>query len=185
MTDGIPHIHTILRTPAAADIHAAATKRGSNVGKGNLINLKIKHRPFLTNPRPTIAAVVVDFAKFSFGCSVSFLFLIVSQRFFLREDSPRKIWHPTYLGLFSLVAGWPGLLHLCTTFGRAPHVPTTRCRRPLPHLNRRIRKNKGRWTQEEHEAFLRGVRLYERNWEAVAALVPTRTVLQIRTHSQK
>lgn len=27
--------------------------------------------------------------------------------------------------------------------------------------------------------------LYDRNWEAVASLVPTRTVLQIRTHSQK
>lgn len=52
-------------------------------------------------------------------------------------------------------------------------------------LHSRIRKNKGRWTHEEHEAFLRGLQLYERNWEAVAALVPTRTVLQIRTHSQK
>eukprot|EP00903_Cladosiphon_okamuranus_P020321 g18645.t1 len=44
---------------------------------------------------------------------------------------------------------------------------------------------KGRWTHEEHQAFLRGVRLYERAWEAVASLVVTRTVLQIRTHSQK
>lgn len=49
----------------------------------------------------------------------------------------------------------------------------------------RIRGNKGRWTHEEHEAFLRGLQLYGRNWEAVAAEVPTRTPLQIRTHSQK
>lgn len=45
--------------------------------------------------------------------------------------------------------------------------------------------NKGRWTREEHEAFLRGLRIYGRNWDAVATAVPTRTVLQIRTHSQK
>eukprot|EP00752_Nemacystus_decipiens_P003879 g3566.t1 len=48
-----------------------------------------------------------------------------------------------------------------------------------------IRKNKGRWTREEHLAFLRGLYLYDRTWEAVASLVPTRSVLQIRTHSQK
>lgn len=51
--------------------------------------------------------------------------------------------------------------------------------------NDRIRKNKGGWTREEHEAFLRGLQQYGRNWEAVAVVVPTRTVLQIRTHSQK
>ncbi|CAN0492402.1 unnamed protein product [Hapterophycus canaliculatus] len=42
------------------------------------------------------------------------------------------------------------------------------------------------WTREEHEAFLRGVRLFKRGeWEAMATLVPTRTVVQIRSHSQK
>lgn len=49
----------------------------------------------------------------------------------------------------------------------------------------RVRNNTGRWTFEEHNAFLRGVELYGRTYEAVASLVPTRTVLQIRTHSQK
>ncbi|CAM9467997.1 unnamed protein product, partial [Hapterophycus canaliculatus] len=50
----------------------------------------------------------------------------------------------------------------------------------------RIRRNKGRWTSEEHEAFLLGLRLFKRdNWAAVAAVVPTRTVLQVRTHAQK
>ncbi|CAM9314426.1 unnamed protein product, partial [Scytosiphon promiscuus] len=49
-----------------------------------------------------------------------------------------------------------------------------------------IRRNKGRWTSEEHEAFLLGLRLFKRdNWAAVAAVVPTRTVLQVRTHAQK
>lgn len=51
--------------------------------------------------------------------------------------------------------------------------------------NDRIRGNKGKWTHEEHEAFLHGLDVYGRNWEGVAAVVPTRTVLQIRTHSQK
>ena len=49
----------------------------------------------------------------------------------------------------------------------------------------RIRQNKGRWTSEEHKAFLHGLHLYDENWEAIACLVPTRSVLQIRTHSQK
>ncbi|CBJ26435.1 conserved unknown protein [Ectocarpus siliculosus] len=50
----------------------------------------------------------------------------------------------------------------------------------------RIRRNKGRWTSEEHHAFLRGVRRFKRNnWVGIATLLPTRTVLQIRTHAQK
>ncbi|CAM9275402.1 unnamed protein product, partial [Sphacelaria rigidula] len=40
-------------------------------------------------------------------------------------------------------------------------------------------------TSEEHEAFLRGIHLFQRNWEVVASLVPTPTVLQIRTYGQK
>ncbi|CAN0430145.1 unnamed protein product, partial [Hapterophycus canaliculatus] len=49
-----------------------------------------------------------------------------------------------------------------------------------------IRRNKGRWTSEEHAAFLHGLRLFQRdNWAAVASVVPTRTVLQVRTHAQK
>ena len=56
---------------------------------------------------------------------------------------------------------------------------------PLSRTFHRVRKNKGRWTHEEHLAFLRGLHLYDKTWEAIASLVPTRTVLQIRTHSQK
>ncbi|CAN0363901.1 unnamed protein product [Pylaiella littoralis] len=48
-----------------------------------------------------------------------------------------------------------------------------------------VRNNSRRWTSEEHQAFLSGLRLYGRNWEAIASMVPTRTVRQIRTHSQK
>jgi SHAQKYF class myb-like DNA-binding protein len=43
----------------------------------------------------------------------------------------------------------------------------------------------GRWTKEEHEAFLSALRLYGKEWKKVAAKVKTRTVVQTRTHAQK
>ena len=43
----------------------------------------------------------------------------------------------------------------------------------------------GRWTREEHEAFLLALQLYGKEWKKVAAKVKTRTVVQTRTHAQK
>ena len=65
----------------------------------------------------------------------------------------------------------------------------------------------GRWTVEEHDAFVQGLKLYGREWKKVSSLVsigfhryrlvvtgltivllsqiPSRTVVQIRTHAQK
>ncbi|KAL7549185.1 hypothetical protein ACHAWF_012454 [Thalassiosira exigua] len=43
----------------------------------------------------------------------------------------------------------------------------------------------GRWTKEEHEAFLAALQLYGKEWKKVAARVKTRTVVQTRTHAQK
>lgn len=43
----------------------------------------------------------------------------------------------------------------------------------------------GRWTKEEHEAFLVGLELYGKEWKKVAGKVKTRTVVQTRTHAQK
>lgn len=43
----------------------------------------------------------------------------------------------------------------------------------------------GRWTREEHEAFLSALRMYGKEWKKVAAKVKTRTVVQTRTHAQK
>ena len=43
----------------------------------------------------------------------------------------------------------------------------------------------GRWTREEHEAFLLGLKKYGKEWKKVAAQVRTRTVVQTRTHAQK
>lgn len=43
----------------------------------------------------------------------------------------------------------------------------------------------GRWTQEEHQAFLVGLQLYGREWKKVAQQIKTRSSAQIRSHAQK
>ena len=43
----------------------------------------------------------------------------------------------------------------------------------------------GRWTQEEHLAFLEGLTECGREWKKVALRIPTRTSAQIRSHAQK
>ena len=43
----------------------------------------------------------------------------------------------------------------------------------------------GRWTDEEHQLFLQGVRTYGRDWKAMVPLIKTRSIIQIRTHAQK
>lgn len=44
---------------------------------------------------------------------------------------------------------------------------------------------RGRWTDEEHELFLEGYKLYGRKWKKVAEAIKTRTMVQTRTHAQK
>ncbi|KAG5190724.1 hypothetical protein JKP88DRAFT_141951, partial [Tribonema minus] len=43
----------------------------------------------------------------------------------------------------------------------------------------------GRWTAEEHERFLQGLREHNKQWKLIADLIRTRTVVQVRTHAQK
>lgn len=43
----------------------------------------------------------------------------------------------------------------------------------------------GRWTNEEHRAFLDGLKEFGREWKKVATRIPTRTSAQIRSHAQK
>jgi len=43
----------------------------------------------------------------------------------------------------------------------------------------------GRWTVNEHRAFLEGLRECGREWKKVALRIPTRTSAQIRSHAQK
>jgi SHAQKYF class myb-like DNA-binding protein len=46
-------------------------------------------------------------------------------------------------------------------------------------------KTRGRWMAEEHHLFLQGLDEYGKGWKKIAALIKSRTVVQIRTHAQK
>jgi len=48
-----------------------------------------------------------------------------------------------------------------------------------------VKENTGRWTSEEHNMFLEGLKLHGKGWKAIAQMIKTRTVVQIRTHAQK
>lgn len=50
---------------------------------------------------------------------------------------------------------------------------------------RKAKENTGRWTQEEHELFVRGLHLYNKQWKSIAEMIQTRSIVQIRTHAQK
>jgi len=47
------------------------------------------------------------------------------------------------------------------------------------------KESTGRWTREEHLAFIKGLELHGKGWKKIATLIKTRTVVQIRTHAQK
>ena len=47
------------------------------------------------------------------------------------------------------------------------------------------RENTGRWTSHEHLLFLEGIQNYGKDWKRIADLIPSRTVVQTRTHAQK
>uniref|UniRef100_A0A7S3PJT3 HTH myb-type domain-containing protein n=1 Tax=Aplanochytrium stocchinoi TaxID=215587 RepID=A0A7S3PJT3_9STRA len=49
-------------------------------------------------------------------------------------------------------------------------------------------KNKyryGRWTTQEHQMFLAGLKVHGRNWKKISSSLTTRSSVQIRTHAQK
>jgi hypothetical protein len=53
-------------------------------------------------------------------------------------------------------------------------------------------KQIGRWTRREHKAFIKGrsyahigLKKYGKKWKELQKCIPTRTVIQIRTHAQK
>jgi SHAQKYF class myb-like DNA-binding protein len=51
--------------------------------------------------------------------------------------------------------------------------------------NKQAGQSAGRWTRDEHQAFLAGLKEFGREWKKVATRIPTRTSAQIRSHAQK
>lgn len=51
--------------------------------------------------------------------------------------------------------------------------------------NKQAGESAGRWTRDEHQAFLAGLKEFGREWKKVATRIPTRTSAQIRSHAQK
>lgn len=60
---------------------------------------------------------------------------------------------------------------------------TTKAR--VDRVKPQLGMNGGRWTEQEHQSFLAGLRLYGREWKKVASKIKTRTSAQIRSHAQK
>ena len=48
-----------------------------------------------------------------------------------------------------------------------------------------ITKPRESWTKEEHSQFLDALKLYERDWKQIGQLIPTKSIIQIRSHAQK
>ena len=42
------------------------------------------------------------------------------------------------------------------------------------------KSSSGRWTSEEHDRFVEGIKKYKADWKAVSDYVGTRTVTQVR-----
>jgi SHAQKYF class myb-like DNA-binding protein len=45
--------------------------------------------------------------------------------------------------------------------------------------------HEGKWTDEEHEKFVAGLKLFGKNWNMIRQHVGTRTCPQTRSHAQK
>ena len=61
--------------------------------------------------------------------------------------------------------------------------PRKKPKRPAPP--KKEGQQAGRWTAEEHELFLEGLKMHGREWKKVAEKITTRTSAQIRSHAQK
>ncbi|CAI2385096.1 unnamed protein product [Moneuplotes crassus] len=51
----------------------------------------------------------------------------------------------------------------------------------------KVRENQevGRWKKSEHDDFIKGLKMYGKDWKKIEALVKTRNGAQIRSHAQK
>ena len=55
----------------------------------------------------------------------------------------------------------------------------------LSSMEQGVQFNMGRWTEEEHKKFLKGIIEYGNNWKMVEQLIKTRSSSQARSHAQK
>lgn len=62
--------------------------------------------------------------------------------------------------------------------------PTTP-EKPSTSVSKHIHKAAGRWTKEEHQKFIDGLKKFGKNWKQVEEYVGTRNGAQIRSHAQK
>ena len=53
------------------------------------------------------------------------------------------------------------------------------------HIYENEISNKGRWTKEEHENFLKGIGLFGTKWKKIKNIIRTRDLNQIGSHAQK
>jgi SHAQKYF class myb-like DNA-binding protein len=59
---------------------------------------------------------------------------------------------------------------------------------PISSVNTNTATDKqvsGRWTKEEHDRFVEGLKIFGKNWKKVEEYVATRSGAQIRSHAQK
>ena len=77
-------------------------------------------------------------------------------------------------------------------FGIAPHGtsmdvadPTGEQDRAVPDREDAANQRTGRWSQEEHEGFVEGLRAFGQDWKRIRTVVRTRSIVQVRTHAQK
>ena len=48
-----------------------------------------------------------------------------------------------------------------------------------------IKSGNGRWSDSEHNKFMKGLEKYGKDWEAISKFIKSRNVTQIRSHAQK
>eukprot|EP00581_Thalassiosira_minuscula_P008429 CAMPEP_0183708754 /NCGR_PEP_ID=MMETSP0737-20130205/4965_1 /TAXON_ID=385413 /ORGANISM="Thalassiosira miniscula, Strain CCMP1093" /LENGTH=1387 /DNA_ID=CAMNT_0025936683 /DNA_START=253 /DNA_END=4416 /DNA_ORIENTATION=+ len=101
--------------------------------------------------------------------------------------SPPRITVPNTVGIQHRPqpAGANIQLTLATPQQQQQPPPPQAQQSPLGKVVESGHEHTGRWTKEEHEAFLAALQLYGKEWKKVAARVKTRTVVQTRTHAQK
>ncbi len=82
----------------------------------------------------------------------------------------------------------PGHIHpRSLPLGRFGTLRTTppRLTLPCPVLSTLRPTPPGPARLAEHALFVTGLRVHGRDWKQIAAMIPSRTVIQIRTHAQK